>query len=185
MLLNFIFLGHPILFKQERIGKKCKPFYMVKFRSMTNKKDKEGNLLDEKQRLTKYGIFLRSTSLDELPELFNILVGNMSFIGPRPQPTYYLPYYYPNEKVIFNVKGGLIPPDSLAKKEVISWEEQFKYEIEYANHVTFVRDLKIIFFTFIIIIKRVKNKYGNEPRPHLNDYRKEDKKLKEINNEDI
>lgn len=180
-ILVLISMGRPILFSQERIGKNEKPFKLYKFRSMTNKKDENGNLLPEEQRLTKVGRFLRSTSVDELPELWAIFIGKMSFVGPRPQPTYYDPYFYPEERIRHKVRGGLIPPDSLSKKDVTTWEEQFEYEIDYAKKITFFKDIKIILYTVLIILKRIKNDYGSEPRPHLSDYRKNDEKVKELN----
>ena len=138
---------------------------------MTNAKDKDGNLLDETERLTKFGIFLRSTSLDELPELFSILIGKMSFVGPRPQPKYYGPYYTEEELKIYTVRGGLIPPDSLCKEAQGTWEEQCKYELNYVDHITVWMDIKIVFYTFLILLKRVKTNYGKDERPHLNEYR--------------
>ena len=170
-ILVLIFMGHPILFSQDRIGKNEKIFKLFKFRSMTNAKDKDGNLLDETERLTKFGIFLRSTSLDELPELFSILIGKMSFVGPRPQPKYYGPYYTEEELRIYTVRGGLIPPDSLCKEAQGTWEEQFKYELNYVDHITVWMDIKIVFYTFLILLKRVKTNYGKDERPHLNEYR--------------
>ena len=176
-LIVLIFMGSPIIFTQERIGKNENKFYMKKFRSMTNKKDNFGDLLPEKDRLTKFGTLLRSTSLDELPELFNILKGDMSFVGPRPLPTYYMPYFYDNERVRHKVKGGLIPPDSLSLKSYTSWEEQFEYEIDYVSNISFALDIKIIISTFIILFKRVNEDYGSEFRPHLNKYRQDINKV--------
>lgn len=170
-LCVFLNLGLPILFSQERIGKDEKIFRLYKFRSMTNEKDKDGNLLPEKDRLTKFGIVLRSTSLDELPELFMILIGNMSFVGPRPQPKFYGPYYTSEERKVHEVLGGLIPPDSIGKKVQCDWETQFKYEINYAENVSFILDLKIIYCTFIILYKRIRYNYGADDRPLLNEYR--------------
>lgn len=164
-------MGSPILFSQDRIGKDEKIFKLYKFRSMTNTKDKDGNLLPDKQRLTKFGIALRSTSLDELPELFMILKGDMSIVGPRPQPWFYLPYYKEEERKAHNVRGGLIPPDSLCKQVQCDWETQFKYEVYYAENVSFWLDIKIILNTFGILIKRVKHQYGADDRPMLNVYR--------------
>ena len=103
-------MGIPVLFGQERIGKDEKPFMLYKFRSMTNKTDNLGNLLPESERLTKAGILLRNSSLDELPELWSILLGKMSFVGPRPMPTYYGPYFLEKERKRHTVRGGLIPP---------------------------------------------------------------------------
>lgn len=166
-------MGRPVLFGQRRIGKNEKAFTLYKFRSMTNAKDKNGNLLPEKDRLTKFGVALRSSSLDELPELFSILKGDMSFVGPRPLPTYYGPYFLESERVRHKVRGGLIPPDSLGGETTSDWETQFEYETYYAEHVTFLLDVKIIIYTFKILFKRVKTNYGAEDRPHLNQYRKD------------
>lgn len=166
-----ISMGSPILFSQDRIGKDEKIFKLYKFRSMTNATDKNGKLLSEKERLTKFGIALRSSSLDELPELFMILKGDMSFVGPRPQPAFYLPYYKEEERKSHKVRGGLIPPDSLCRKVQCDWETQFEYEVYYAENYSFFLDLKIIFYTFDILIKRVKNNYGADDRPMLNVYR--------------
>ena len=164
-------MGRPILFSQERIGKDEKIFRLYKFRSMTNARDKDGNLLPEKDRLTKFGIALRSTSLDELPELFMILKGDMSFVGPRPQPKFYGPYYLPEERKTHTVRGGLIPPDSIGMEVQCSWETQFKYEIYYAEHVSFVLDIKVIICTFVVLFQRIKHNYGADDRPMLNVYR--------------
>ena len=168
-----IFLGMPILFGQERIGRDEKPFKLYKFRSMTNKKDENGNLLPESDRLTKAGIFLRNSSLDELPELWSIFIGKMSIVGPRPMPTYYGPYFLPEERKRHTVRGGLIPPDSLSGKAVTTYEEQFKYECDYADNVSFWLDVKVIFTTFKILFLRVEEDYGTCERPHLNEYRKD------------
>ena len=165
-------MGSPILFSQDRIGKDEKIFKLYKFRSMTNEMDENGNLLDEQQRLTKFGIALRSSSLDELPELFSILKGEMSFIGPRPLPQYYGPYFFQNERKRHLVRGGLIPPDGLSKETTPKWETQFEYDNYYVDHVSFLLDLKIVLFTFLILFKRVENNYGAEDRPHLNEYRR-------------
>lgn len=164
-------MGTPILFSQERIGKDNKIILLRKFRTMTNATDSHGKLLDEQLRLTRVGIALRSSSLDELPELFSILKGDMSFVGPRPLPTYYEPYYLPQERKRHQVRGGLIPPDGLSKETTPMWEVQFEYDNYYVDHVSFMLDCKIIFTTFIILLKRVKNNYGAEDRPHLNEYR--------------
>ena len=170
-ILVRIKMGSPILFAQERIGKDEKIFNLYKFRSMTNEKDENGNLLAESIRLTKFGIALRSTSLDELPELFMILKGDMSFVGPRPQPKYYGPYYTERERVAHTVRGGLLPPDSLCKEPQCSWETQLEYETYYAEHVSLWLDIKVILCTFIILVKRMKTTYGADDRPKLNEYR--------------
>lgn len=164
-------MGRPILFCQRRIGKNERAFNLYKYRTMTNEVDANGNLLSEKDRLTKFGLALRSSSLDELPELFSILKGDMSFVGPRPLPTYYGPYFLGQERVRHKVRGGLIPPDSLGGLAASDWETQFKYETYYAEHVTFWLDVKIIMWTFRILVKRVETNYGADNRPHLNKYR--------------
>lgn len=164
-------MGSPVMFSQERIGKDENIFRLYKFRSMTNEKDADGNLLPEKDRLTRFGIALRSTSLDELPELFMILKGDMSFVGPRPQPKFYGPYYTDEERKIHTVRGGLIPPDSIGLEVQCSWETQFRYEMYYADHVSFGLDLKVVFCTFVILMKRLKHNYGADDRPMLHVYR--------------
>lgn len=167
-----VFMGPPVLFEQERIGKGGKPFMLYKFRSMTNKKDKDGNLLSESERLTKAGVFLRNSSLDELPELWAIFVGQMSIIGPRPLPTYYEPYYYMEEWKRHDVRGGLLPPDSLSGDTTPSWETQLEYDRYYAENVSFWLDCKVLWVTFKILIMRAKENYGSCERPHLSEYRK-------------
>ena len=164
-------MGSPILFSQDRIGKDEKVFKLYKFRSMTNEKDENGRLLPEEKRLTKFGLTLRSTSLDELPELFSILKGDMSIVGPRPLPTYYGPYYFPEERKRHQVRGGLIPPDGLSKQTTPEWETQFKYDSYYVDNVSFLLDCKVILVTFLILFKRVETQYGTKDRPHLNEYR--------------
>lgn len=166
-------LGKPVLFTQERIGKGEKPFKLYKFRSMTDQRDEQGNLLPDEIRLTGFGKKLRSTSLDELPELFNIIKGDMSIIGPRPMPTAYLPYYREDERVIHTVRGGLIPPDVLTLHSVFDWDEQFQNEIRYVENVTFLKDIKIIFAVFLILLKRNENQYGGQVRKPLTEVRKE------------
>lgn len=166
-------LGKPILFIQERIGKGEKPFKLYKFRTMTDKRDEQGNLLSDEVRLTGFGKRLRSTSLDELPELFNIIKGEMSIIGPRPMPTDYLPYYREEEKIIHTVRGGLIPPDVLTLHSVFDWDEQFRNEVNYAKHLTFSTDVKIFFSVFLILFKRNENQYGGQVRKPLSEVRKD------------
>jgi len=171
-ILVRIKLGKPILFTQERIGKGEKPFKLYKFRSMTDQRDDEGNLLPDEVRLTGFGKKLRSTSLDELPELLNIIKGDMSIIGPRPMPTAYLPFYRLDEKIIHTVRGGLIPPDVLTLHSVFDWDEQFQNEVNYAKHITFVKDVKIICAVFLILFKRNENQYGGQVRKPLSEVRK-------------
>ena len=164
-------MGSPVLFSQDRIGKDEKVFKLYKFRSMTNEKDENGELLPETDRLTKFGIALRSTSLDELPELFSILKGDMSIVGPRPQPSFYLPYYTDEERKAHKVRGGLLPPDSIGKEVQCSWEQQLNLETYYAENLSFLMDVRVILCTFIILYKRMKNNYGADDRPMLHVYR--------------
>lgn len=165
-------MGRPVLFSQERIGKDEKPFKLYKYRSMTNEKDDNGVLLSEEKRLTKFGIALRSSSLDELPELFSILKGDMSIVGPRPLPTYYGPYFLEQERIRHAVRGGLIPPDGLCGETTPTWEKQFEYDLYYVKNISFWLDCQVISATFGILNKRFENNYGATNRPHLNQYRK-------------
>lgn len=144
-------LGSPILFKQARPGLNNKIFQMYKFRTMTDKKDKDGNLLPDSERLTKFGKFLRSTSLDEIPEFFNILKGDMSLIGPRPLLVKYLERYSEEQLRRHNVRPGISGWAQVNGRNTISWEDKFKYDIEYVDKLSFLLDLKII----ILTIKKV------------------------------
>lgn len=166
-------MGLPVLFTQARTGLRGKTFKMYKFRSMTNKKDKDGNLLPESERLTKAGIALRSSSLDELPEIWSIFTGKMSIIGPRPLPTYYEPYYYKEDWTRHDVRGGLLPPDSLSGDTTPSWETQLEYDRYYAENLSFLLDCKVLWVTFKILFKRTQENYGTCERPHLSEYRKD------------
>lgn len=145
--------GNPF-FVQERPGKNGKIFKLIKFRTMTNKKDKQGNLLPDKQRLTSYGKFLRSTSIDELPELINILKGDMSIIGPRPLLVKYLLLYNSYQKHRHDVRPGLTGYAQVHGRNAISWEEKFDMDIKYIQHITFIGDLKILFETIFKVLKR-------------------------------
>ncbi len=165
--LVIVIIGKPIFFKQERVSKGGKVFYMVKFRTMLEEKDENGILLPNDKRLTKLGIILRSSSLDELPELINIFKGDMSFIGPRPLIPDYMPYYTKEELTRFIVKGGLIPPEILYKNITPTWEEQFRYEIDYGNKVNFILDLKILLATAKGMLMRHSIGYGSYDRPSL------------------
>ncbi len=170
-ILVRIKMGAPILFSQERVTKDEKVFRLRKFRSMTNARNEQGELLDESERLTKFGSALRSLSLDELPELFHIFSGNMSIIGPRPLPTYYMPYYTEEEHVRHTVRGGLVPADTISGKALTTWDEQLKWDAYYAEHCSFGLDLKILFLTFKILFQRSSEDYGSVDRPHLNEER--------------
>lgn len=147
-------LGSPVLFKQKRPGLNEKIFMMYKFRTMTDERDDNGKLLPDSIRLTKFGKFLRSTSLDELPELLNILRGDMSIIGPRPLSIKYLPYFNETEKQRHDVRPGLTGLAQINGRNSISWEEKFGYDIKYVNQINFVRDVKIIFMTVFKVLKR-------------------------------
>ena len=153
-ILVKIKLGSPVIFKQDRPGKNGKIFRLYKFRSMSDKKDKNGNLLPDSERLTKFGKILRATSLDELPELFNILKGDMSLIGPRPLAVSYLPYYNDKEKHRHDVRPGLTGLAQINGRNALNWEERFAYDIEYVNNITFINDVKIFFKTFYKVIKK-------------------------------
>ena len=153
-ILVLIFMGWPILFKQPRPGKNEKIFNMYKFRTMTNKKNKDGVLLSDEERINKFGKFLRTTSLDELPELFCILTGKMSIVGPRPLVVSYLPYYNDREKHRHDVKPGLTGLAQINGRNTLQWEERFEYNIEYVNNVPFKMDLKIIIYTIKKVFKR-------------------------------
>lgn len=151
-ILVLIFMGRPIIFKQARPGKNEKIFDMYKFRTMTNKKDKNGNLLPDEQRLNKFGKFLRSTSLDELPELFNILFGKMSFIGPRPLLVKYLPYYTEEEHHRHDVRPGLTGWAQCNGRNLVNWDQRFQYDLEYVNNISLKMDLKVIFRTIKVVL---------------------------------
>ena len=153
-ILIRIKLGSPVIFKQKRPGKNEKIFTLYKFRTMTDKKDKEGKLLPDSERLTKFGKFLRSTSLDELPELVNILKGDMAIVGPRPLLIEYLEYYNEEEKHRHDVRPGLTGLAQVSGRNSITWEEKFKDDIEYVNNVTFINDIKIILKTIGKVLKR-------------------------------
>lgn len=140
-------LGSPVLFKQKRPGKNEKIFTLYKFRTMTDEKDEDGNLLSDEIRLTKFGKFLRKTSLDELPEAVNILRGDMSVVGPRPLLIEYLPRYNEKQKHRHDVRPGLTGKAQIHGRNTIPWEEKFDLDIEYVNKITFVGDVKIVFAT--------------------------------------
>lgn len=147
-------LGGPVLFKQERPGKDGRIFTLIKFRTMTNACDENGELLPDEVRLTKFGVFLRSTSLDELPELFNILKGDMSVIGPRPLLVQYLPRYNEHQSRRHLVRPGLTGWAQVNGRNAISWEQKFDYDVEYVENVNLFLDIKIIFMTVVNVIKK-------------------------------
>lgn len=142
-------LGSPVLFKQQRPGRNEKIFNLYKFRTMTDEKDENGELLPDEVRLTKFGKFLRKTSLDELPEAINILKGDMSVVGPRPLLVRYLPLYNDHQRHRHDVRPGLSGWAQVNGRNTVSWEDKFNYDVEYANHVTFAMDVKIVWKSFI------------------------------------
>ncbi len=147
-------LGSPIIFKQQRPGKNEKIFNIYKFRTMNGKKDEQGNLLPDAVRLTKFGKFLRSTSLDELPGLFNILSGKMSIVGPRPLLVQYLPLYNEEQKKRHLVRPGLTGLAQVNGRNAISWEDKFKFDVKYVTKITFIGDINIIVKTILKVLKR-------------------------------
>lgn len=153
LLVRFM-LGSPVLFKQKRPGLNEKIFTMYKFRTMTDEKDYNGELLPDSVRLTKFGRILRSTSLDELPELFNILKGDMSLVGPRPLAIQYLPYYTDTERTRHCVRPGLSGLAQINGRNTAAWEERFNNDINYIKKITFIGDLNIIIKTLLKAIKR-------------------------------
>ena len=153
-ILVRIKLGSPILFKQDRPGLNEKIFKMYKFRTMTDAKDSLGNLLTDAERLTKLGRFLRSTSLDEIPELWNVIKGDMSLVGPRPLMPKYLAYYTEEEKKRHNVRPGVTGWAQVNGRNSLTWEDKFRYDIEYVNSISFWLDLKIVFITIKKVFKR-------------------------------
>ena len=147
-------LGSPVIFTQDRPGKDEKIFKLYKFRTMTDAKDENGNLLPDEIRLTRFGQFLRSTSIDELPELLNILNGDMSIVGPRPLLVQYLERYNEEQKHRHDVKPGLTGLAQVNGRNGITWEEKFHYDLEYVKNITFYGDCKIIFQTVMKVFGR-------------------------------
>ncbi len=147
-------MGSPILFRQKRPGYKEQVFGIYKFRTMTNEKDKNGNLLPDEQRLIGIGKFIRSTSLDELPQLFNVLKGEMSFVGPRPLLIEYLDLYNNKQKKRHDVKPGITGWAQVNGRNAISWEQKFEYDVWYVENQSFLLDIKILWMTFLKVVKR-------------------------------
>lgn len=153
-LLVRIKLGSPVIFKQQRPGMNEKIFTLYKFRTMTDERDEKGELLPDEVRLTDFGKFLRATSLDELPELFNILKGDMSIVGPRPLLIEYLPLYNEHQRRRHEVRPGLTGWAQVNGRNAITWEEKFNYDVEYVDNLSFFLDVKIIFLTIMKVLKR-------------------------------
>ncbi|NLN26316.1 MAG: sugar transferase [Bacteroidetes bacterium] len=154
ILSVYIKLGSPVFFRQERPGKNEKLFWLIKFRTMTNKTDKNGELLPDSERLTPFGRFLRSTSLDELPEFWNIFKGDMSFVGPRPLSKLYLPYYTEREARRHDVRPGLTGLAQISGRNALDWDERLSLDIEYIDSVSFLEDASILLKTVIKVFKR-------------------------------
>ena len=171
-LLVRIKLGKPAIFKQERPGLSEKIFTIYKFRTMTDEKDEDGKLLPDEERLTKFGEFLRSTSLDELPELINIVKGDMSIVGPRPLLVKYLPYYTEEEKHRHDVRPGLTGLAQINGRNTVAWSERLKLDVEYVNKVTLIGDLKIMLKTIKKVIKREDILVGKEQIINFDEERK-------------
>ncbi len=147
-------LGSPVIFKQERPGKDEKIFTLKKFRTMTDARDEAGNLLPDADRLTDFGRFLRATSLDELPELWNIFVGDMSLIGPRPLLVSYLPWYTEREHLRHSVRPGLTGLAQVSGRNFLAWDARLEKDVEYVEHITFLGDMRILWKTVTQVLKR-------------------------------
>ena len=153
-ILVAVKLGRPVLFTQERPGYREKIFKMYKFRSMTDERDQNGKLMPDEVRLTPFGEWLRSTSLDELPELLNILKGDMSLVGPRPLLVQYLPLYNKRQHKRHNVKPGITGLAQINGRNSISWEEKFEYDVQYVEKISFYEEIRILFETVFKVFKR-------------------------------
>ena len=148
-----IALGSPVVFHQERPGLDEKSFKLSKFRTMTDKRDEKGELLPDKDRLTAFGAFLRKTSLDELPELWNIFKGDMSFIGPRPLLMGYLPYYTDREHKRHSVRPGLTGLAQASGRNFVGWDKRLELDVEYVENISLIQDIRIILMTIMVVIK--------------------------------
>jgi undecaprenyl phosphate N,N'-diacetylbacillosamine 1-phosphate transferase len=152
--LSIYFVGWPVIFSQERPGKNGKIFTVYKFRTMTNGRDADGELLPDEMRLKGFGKFIRSTSLDELPQLFNVLLGDMSFVGPRPLLVEYLPLYNQIQARRHEVRPGITGLAQINGRNAISWEQKFEYDVEYVQNISFWLDMKIFAMTALKVLKR-------------------------------
>lgn len=179
-ILVKIKLGSPIIFEQKRPGLNGKIFTMYKFRSMTDAKDKNGNLLSDAERLPKFGQLLRATSLDEIPEFINVIKGDMSLIGPRPLACQYLSYYTEEENKRHNVRPGITGWAQVNGRNAISWEQKFKYDVEYVNKLNFFLDMKIVFLTIKKVIKKedISNFKNEYVEINFDEYRRKQNEFK-------
>jgi sugar transferase EpsL len=180
-LLVKIYLGSPILFKQLRPGLNAKPFYIYKFRTMTNKKDEQGNLLPEEKRVTRFGNLLRKYSLDELPQLFNVIKGDLSLVGPRPLFTKYLPYYTDREMKRHSVKPGITGLSQISGRNLLGWDERLELDVKYVEERSFWLDLKILLITVIKVFKKDGvAEFSNRPMLDLDEERRLKNKERDI-----
>lgn len=169
-ILIYFKLGSPCIFKQKRPGYNNKVFTIYKFRTMLNTYDSNGRLLSDEKRLTSFGKLLRRMSLDELPELFNVIKGDMSMVGPRPLLIEYLPHYSKEQSRRHNVKPGITGLAQIRGRNALSWEDRFKLDIWYVDHISFCLDLKIILMTFAIVFKsKGITAKGHATMPRFND----------------
>ena len=170
-LLIRLKLGNPIIFTQERAGKKGKPFTIYKFRTMTNATDAKGQLLPNARRKTKFGNLLRSTSLDELPELWNVLKGEMSLVGPRPLLIEYLPYYTDEQNQRHDVRPGITGWAQINGRNALNWDEKFELDVWYVKHQSFLLDIKILLKTVVKVVQRKNINYSKERfTPRFDEY---------------
>jgi sugar transferase EpsL len=175
-------LGKPILFIQQRPGLHGKPFYLLKFRTMKNIYDEKGKLVPDKERLTDFGRFLRRTSLDELPEIFNVLKGNMSLVGPRPLLMQYLDKYSSEENRRHNVKPGITGWAQVKGRNCLSWAEKFKYDVWYVDNRSLWLDFKILFFTVLTVMSnKGTGESGDENTPYFQGHDDLKEKIKDKN----
>jgi sugar transferase EpsL len=167
-------MGRPVFFTQIRAGLHGKPFKMIKFRTMTNEKDENGNLLPNEERMTPYGFFLRSYSLDELPELFNVLKGDMSLVGPRPLLMDYLPYFSKEQQRRHEVKPGITGWSQINGRNAIDWEEKLALDVWYVKNQSFGLDIKILWLTLFKVLKKEGITYENHvAMPRFDEYVKQ------------
>jgi lipopolysaccharide/colanic/teichoic acid biosynthesis glycosyltransferase len=177
MILIRLKLGGPVFFTQERPGRDGRAFKMIKFRSMTDERDAQGVLLPDQERITKLGRFLRRTSLDELPELFNVLKGDMSVIGPRPLLMKYLPYYTPREMRRHEVRPGITGWAQVNGRNLLNWDRRLEMDVEYVESMSLGMDIRILFRTIGDVIRQSDVlEVSSETVPDFDDYRKQSKK---------
>ena len=173
-LLIWIKLGWPVFFAQKRPGRNAIPFKMIKFRTMTNERDSQGNLLPDQDRITGLGRFIRKTSLDELPELFNVLKGDMSIVGPRPLLVKYLPYYTERENNRHQVRPGITGLAQVNGRNLLTWDKRLEMDVIYVETLSFWLDMRIIFQTFVQVIRQEDVlAVSSETVPDFDDFRKD------------